>query len=188
MNSCPLPLSLPGSFLIHHQDDLARRGEFFTAHGSFQTPAFMPVGTQASVKGVTPLQLRELGAEIILSNAYHLHVRPGDDVIRDLGGLHKFMGWDGPILTDSGGFQVFSLAKLREVTDEGVSFQSHVDGARIWLTPEKVVQIQENLGVDIMMVFGHLLLYQECNNCGSIPELHNNSISPGDNETRHLLL
>jgi queuine tRNA-ribosyltransferase len=112
----------------------------------------MPVGTQGTVKGVTPRDLRELGAEIILSNTYHLHVRPGDELIRELGGLHRFMGWSGPILTDSGGFQVFSLSKLRRVTDQGVKFQSHVDGAEIVFTPEKVVKIQENLGVDIMMV------------------------------------
>jgi queuine tRNA-ribosyltransferase len=138
----------------------ARRGRFSTAlHGSFETPAFMPVGTQASVKGVTPVQLKELGAQIVLSNTYHLHLRPGDELIRDLGGIHKFMGWDGPILTDSGGFQIFSLTKLRKITDQGVTFQSHIDGRQITLTPERVVQIQEKLGVDIMMVLDECLGY-----------------------------
>jgi len=130
----------------------ARCGRLTTAHGTVHTPAFMPVGTQATVKGITPAQLREIGAEIILSNAYHLAVRPGAALIRGLGGLHRFMGWDGPILTDSGGYQIFSLAALRTVTDEGVGFRSHVDGAAMFLTPEAVVQLQVDLGVDIIMV------------------------------------
>ena len=129
-----------------------RCGRLTTDHGTVNTPAFMPVGTQATVKGITPAQLRDIGAEIILSNAYHLALRPGAALIRRLGGLHRFMGWDGPILTDSGGYQIFSLAALRKVTDEGVAFRSHVDGAPMFLTPEAVVQLQVDLGVDIIMV------------------------------------
>jgi len=123
-----------------------------TAHGVVETPNFMPVATQATVKGITPAQLSELGAEMILSNAYHLAVRPGVALIRDLGGLHRFMGWDGPILTDSGGYQVFSLSALRQVTDEGVTFRSHVDGARMFFSPADVVGLQVDLGVDVIMV------------------------------------
>jgi len=130
----------------------ARRGRLTTLHGSVETPIFMPVGTQGTVKAVTPAHLREIGAQIILGNTYHLNLRPGSEVIRDLGGLHRFMGWDGPILTDSGGFQVFSLAKLREVRDEGVAFQSHLDGASLFLGPAEVMAIQANLGSDIAMV------------------------------------
>lgn len=150
---------VPGTFSINATAGRARRGVFHTAHGSFETPAFMPVGTQGTVKAVTPAQLQELGAQIVLSNTYHLHLRPGDELIRDLGGLHRFMGWSGPILTDSGGYQVFSLAKLRKITEQGVSFQSHLDGAPVLFTPERVVQIQENLGVDIMMVLDECLPY-----------------------------
>ena len=146
-------------FTLLHQDGLARAGVFQTTHGLFQTPAFMPVGTQGTVKGVTPEQLRNLNAQIVLSNTYHLHLRPGDEQIKSFGGLHKFMGWSGPILTDSGGYQVFSLTKLRKITEEGVKFQSHIDGRPIQLTPEKVVKIQENLGVDIMMVLDECLGY-----------------------------
>jgi queuine tRNA-ribosyltransferase len=130
----------------------ARCGRLVTAHGTVHTPAFMPVGTQGTVKGITPAQLRQLGAEIVLANAYHLALRPGTPLIRRLGGLHRFMGWDGPILTDSGGYQIFSLAALRKVTDSGVEFRSHVDGAPMFLTPEAVVQLQVDLGVDIIMV------------------------------------
>ena len=133
-------------------DATARCGRLRTAHGDVQTPAFMPVATQGTVKGITPAQLRELGAEIILSNTYHLALRPGVEVVRSLGGLHRFMGWDGPILTDSGGYQVFSLAPLRKVNDEGVKFRSHVDGTPLFLTPEDVVRLQADLGVDIIMV------------------------------------
>lgn len=138
-------------------DGFARAGQVTTAHGSFETPAFMPVATQGAVKGINPSQLRELGAQIVLSNTYHLHLRPGDELIRDMGGLHRFMSWDGPILTDSGGYQVFSLSKLRKIDDAGVTFQSHLDGASIRLTPERVIEIQENLGVDIMMVLDECL-------------------------------
>ena len=130
----------------------ARRGRLRTAHGTVETPAFMPVGTQGTVKAMTPAQLREIGAQIILGNTYHLNLRPGPALIRELGGLHKFMAWDGPILTDSGGFQVFSLAKLREITDDGVSFRSHLDGAEIFLGPRECMEIQAALGSDIAMV------------------------------------
>jgi queuine tRNA-ribosyltransferase len=130
----------------------ARRGRLTTLHGDVETPVFMPVGTQGTVKAVTPVQLREIGAQIILGNTYHLNLRPGSELIRGLGGLHRFMGWDGPILTDSGGFQVFSLAKLRTIGDDGVSFQSHLDGAALFLGPGEVMGIQANLGSDIAMV------------------------------------
>ena len=130
----------------------ARRGRLTTLHGTVETPIFMPVGTQGTVKAVTPVHLRDIGAQIILGNTYHLNLRPGSELVRELGGLHKFMGWDGPILTDSGGFQVFSLSKLRQITDEGVSFQSHLDGAKIFLGPREVMGIQANLGSDIAMV------------------------------------
>ncbi len=132
----------------------ARRGEFTCAHGVVQTPVFMNVGTQAAIKGgLSAHDLKQIGCQIELSNTYHLHVRPGDDVIKTMGGLHKFMNWSGPILTDSGGFQVFSLAKLRNIKEEGVTFSSHVDGRRIFMGPEESMQIQSNLGSDIAMAF-----------------------------------
>jgi queuine tRNA-ribosyltransferase len=130
----------------------ARRGRLQTRHGVVETPVFMPVGTQGTVKALTPAHLHEIGAQIILGNTYHLNLRPTSELIRDLGGLHAFMGWDGPILTDSGGFQVFSLAKLRDVRDDGVAFQSHLDGAKLFLGPKEVMAIQQNLGSDIAMV------------------------------------
>ena len=130
----------------------ARRGRLTTLHGTVETPIFMPVGTQGTVKAVTPAHLREIGAQIILGNTYQLNLRPGIELVRELGGLHRFMGWDGPILTDSGGFQVFSLSKLREITDQGVAFQSHLDGAKLFLGPKEVMGIQANLGSDIAMV------------------------------------
>jgi queuine tRNA-ribosyltransferase len=130
----------------------ARRGRLSTRHGTVETPIFMPVGTQGTVKAITPVHLRDIGAQIILGNTYHLNLRPGSELIKELGGLHTFMGWDGPILTDSGGFQVFSLSKLREIGDDGVSFQSHLDGAKLFLGPREVMQIQANLGSDIAMV------------------------------------
>jgi queuine tRNA-ribosyltransferase len=130
----------------------ARRGVLHTRHGQVQTPIFMPVGTQGTVKATTPVQLKEIGSQIILGNTYHLNLRPTSEVIKALGGLHKFMGWDGPILTDSGGFQVFSLAKLRDIRDEGVFFASHLDGKRLFLGPKEVMTIQANLGSDIAMV------------------------------------
>jgi queuine tRNA-ribosyltransferase len=130
----------------------ARRGRLRTRHGVIETPIFMPVGTQATVKALTPAQVHEIGAQIILSNTYHLALRPGSKLIREFGGLHQFMGWDGPILTDSGGFQVYSLAKLRRVMDEGVSFQSHLDGAKVFFGPREVMQLQMDFGSDIAMV------------------------------------
>jgi queuine tRNA-ribosyltransferase len=145
---------MSGPFTLLQTDPAtaARRGRLATRHGVVETPIFMPVGTQGTVKAVTPAQLREIGAQIILGNTYHLNLRPGSELIRDLGGLHAFMGWDGPILTDSGGFQVFSLAKLRRVRDDGITFQSHLDGATIFLGPREVMAIQQNLGSDVAMV------------------------------------
>ena len=131
----------------------ARAGVFHTPHGDILTPVYMPVGTQATVKGVLPRDLKEAGSQIILSNTYHLYMRPGDEIVKKAGGLHKFMNWDRPILTDSGGFQVFSLTKLNKIKDEGVYFNSHVDGSRHLFTPEKAIQIEENLGADIIMAF-----------------------------------
>jgi queuine tRNA-ribosyltransferase len=145
------------SFRVESTAGAARAGVFVTPHGEVETPAFMPVGTLASVKALDPDDLVEMGATMILSNAYHLHLRPGDDVVREMGGLHKFMRWDRPILTDSGGFQVFSLAKLRVVSEEGVEFQSHIDGSRRFFTPELVMQIERNLGADVIMQFDHVI-------------------------------
>jgi queuine tRNA-ribosyltransferase len=139
-------------FRVLHSDGPARLGRLETPHGSVETPVFMPVGTQATVKGLTPEMVREAGATILLANTYHLALRPGDALIAELGGLHRFMGWDGPILTDSGGYQVFSLAPTRTITDHGAVFRSHIDGAVVELTPERAVAIQENLGADIAMV------------------------------------
>jgi len=139
------------NYQLHAKEGLARCGRIMTRRGSMDTPVFMPVGTAATVKAVTPEVLLSLGAQIILSNTYHLHVRPGEDLIKTLGGLHKFMGWDRPILTDSGGYQVFSLAKLVKISDEGVLFASHIDGSRRLLTPGSAIRIQEDLGSDIMM-------------------------------------
>ena len=131
----------------------ARVGEFTTPHGVIKTPVFMPVGTQATVKTLAPYELEELGAQIILSNTYHLYMRPGENTVRNAGGLHKFMNWNKPILTDSGGFQVFSLARLNKITDNGVEFNSHIDGSRHVFTPEKSIDIQNALGSDIIMAF-----------------------------------
>ena len=131
----------------------ARRGRLTTAHGTIETPIFMPVGTQGTVKAVSPAELRELRAQIILGNTYHLFVRPGLDVMREFGGLHRFMRWDGPILTDSGGYQVFSLAKIRKITEEGVHFQNHLDGTPTFIGPETAMEIQSVLGSDIHMAF-----------------------------------
>jgi queuine tRNA-ribosyltransferase len=132
-------------------DGAARRGRLTTPHGVVETPMFMPVGTQATVKGLTPAQFEEAGARIVLGNTYHLALRPGDELIAELGGLHRFMAWPHPILTDSGGFQVYSLAQSRKITDHGAVFRSHLDGALLELTPERAVAIQENLGADIAM-------------------------------------
>ncbi len=148
-----------GEFKIHSMEGHARRGTLMTAHGPVQTPVFMAVGTKATVKALTPENLKEAGTQVVLGNTYHLWVRPGDDLIQEMGGLHKFMRWDGPILTDSGGFQVFSLSKLRTLTEEGVHFRSHVDGAPLFLTPEKSMQIQMNLGSDIIMAFDECLAH-----------------------------
>jgi queuine tRNA-ribosyltransferase len=141
------------SFDIMARAGRARAGVFHTPHGDLETPIFAPVGTQATVKTLTPAQLDELGAALILSNTYHLYLRPGDEIVRDLGGLHKFMQWPGPMLTDSGGFQVYSLAQTRKIDDDGVTFKSHIDGSAHRFTPEKSMQIQENLGADIIMAF-----------------------------------
>jgi queuine tRNA-ribosyltransferase len=141
----------PFAFRLLRNDGAARRGEFITPHGSVQTPAFMPVGTQATVKGVMPEAVRATGAEIVLGNTYHLMLRPGAERIAALGGLHKFMNWSLPILTDSGGFQVMSLSELRKVDDKGVIFRSHLDGTMIQLTPERAIEIQKLLGADISM-------------------------------------
>ena len=131
----------------------ARAGILHTPHGDIETPTFMPVGTQASVKGVMPRDLKETKSQIILANTYHLYMRPGDEIVKKAGGLHKFMAWDRPILTDSGGFQVFSLAKLNKIKDDGVYFNSHVDGSLHFITPEKAIEIENNLGADIIMAF-----------------------------------
>ncbi|MDH4227631.1 MAG: tRNA guanosine(34) transglycosylase Tgt [Deltaproteobacteria bacterium] len=143
----------PSFELIKKDLSGARLGRYTTLHGSFDTPVFMPVGTKATVKAMTSEELTSIGASIILSNTYHLYLRPGHELIREMGGLHKFMHWKGPILTDSGGFQVFSLAPLRKISEEGVEFRSHIDGALLHLSPEKAVEIQEALGSDIMMCF-----------------------------------
>src|SRR5438034_7576840 len=134
------------------RESKARRGRITTAHGVLDTPVFMPIGTQGAVKGVSPQELRELNAQIILGNTYHLFVRPGLDVIKHFGGLHRFANWNGPILTDSGGYQIFSLAKLRKITEDGVQFQNHVDGTPAFITPEIAMEIQAALGSDIAMV------------------------------------
>ena len=141
-------------FKVLKTEGNARRGEFTCAHGTVQTPVFQNVGTQGAIKGAVSAQdLKELGCQIELSNTYHLHVRPGDQIVRQMGGLHKFMNWDGPILTDSGGFQVFSLSSLRKIKEEGVYFSSHVDGRKIFMGPEESMRIQSNLGSDIAMAF-----------------------------------
>lgn len=137
----------------------ARLGRLHTPHGIIETPTFMPVGTQASVKGISPDELRALNAGIILSNTYHLYLRPGHELIREAGGLHRFMNWDGAVLTDSGGFQVFSLSKLRKITEEGVQFRSHIDGSKHFLSPEKVMEIETALGADIIMAFDECAPY-----------------------------
>ena len=137
----------------------ARRGVIHTPHGDIQTPIFMPVGTQATVKSMTPEELEENGAQIILGNTYHLHFRPGDEIVKEAGGLHKFMKWDKPILTDSGGFQVFSLSALRKINEKGVELTSELDGSKHLFTPESVMQIEENLGADIIMAFDECCPY-----------------------------
>ena len=159
-------------FKILAQEGRARRGEFTTVHGTVQTPVFMNVGTAAAIKGaVSTRDLEEIGCQVQLSNTYHLHVRPGDDVIRDMGGLHKFMNWSRPILTDSGGFQVFSLASIRKIREEGVFFNSHIDGRKIFMGPEESMQIQSHLGSTIAMAF------DECIPARSNREYTENSVA-----------
>jgi queuine tRNA-ribosyltransferase len=143
----------PFSFQLEARQGRARAGKFQTPHGELLTPVFAPVGTQATVKSLTPSQLSDLGASLILANTYHLYLRPGDELIAQMGGLHRFMHWDGPILTDSGGFQVFSLAKNRSIDQNGATFRNHIDGSIHQLGPEKSISIQENLGADIIMAF-----------------------------------
>ena len=152
-------MQTPGTFTLGPGDGRARTGSLITAHGTIETPVFMPVGTQGTVKSLAPTDLHDIQARIILGNTYHLYLRPGDDLVAKLGGLHRFMGWDGPILTDSGGFQVFSLSGLRQIAEEGVTFSSHIDGSRHLFTPEKVIAIQRNLGSDIMMVLDECVPY-----------------------------
>ncbi|MDI6740202.1 MAG: tRNA guanosine(34) transglycosylase Tgt [Candidatus Edwardsbacteria bacterium] len=146
-------------FKLLHTSGQARRGVMTTAHGEIQTPAFMPVGTQGTVKSLTPANLKDVGAQIILGNAYHLYLRPGQEIVKKAGGLHAFIGWDRPILTDSGGFQVFSLAELRKITEDGVRFQSHLDGSHHAFTPESVMKLETDLGADIAMSFDECIPY-----------------------------
>jgi queuine tRNA-ribosyltransferase len=152
-------------FDVLQTDGAARLGRLGLAHGVVETPLFMPVGTQASVKGLTPDQLRAAGVQMLLGNTYHLTLRPGEDLIAEMGGLHRFMGWDGPILTDSGGFQVYSLAQCRRIDDRAAVFRSHIDGALLELSPERAVAIQENLGSDVAMCL------DECPPAGASPEV-----------------
>jgi queuine tRNA-ribosyltransferase len=149
--------SSPFAFTVNARCGHARVGVFRTPHGDVDTPAFMPVGTGATVKALDPLELRAMGAQMILANAYHLHLRPGEDVIRAMGGIHRFMAWDGPMLTDSGGFQVFSLEGLRTVTEDGVTFQSHIDGSTRVFTPESVMALERAIGADVIMQFDHVI-------------------------------
>src|SRR5688572_2169332 len=144
-------------FTIDATSDAARAGRLLLPHGSVATPCFMPVGTQGTVRTLSPTDLKRAGAELVLANTYHLHVRPGEDVVARLGGLHRFMAWDRPLLTDSGGFQVFSLEGFRRVDEEGVEFQSHVDGSRRYLTPERATEIQWTLAADIAMALDHVV-------------------------------
>ncbi len=148
-----------GEFKLHKKSGNARRASFMTAHGSFETPCFMAVGTKATVKAMTPEELKTCGTQVVLGNTYHLHLRPGEKLIKKLGGLHKFMNWDGPILTDSGGFQIFSLSGLRKMSEEGVEFRSHIDGSKYFISPEKSMEIQMDLGSDIIMAFDECLKY-----------------------------
>lgn len=146
-------LAIEFQLIYREKNTAARAGKLTTPHGQIETPIFMPVGTQATVKSMTPEELKEIGAQIILSNTYHLYLRPGSKLIAEAGGLHKFMNWDRPILTDSGGFQVFSLSELNEITEEGVYFRSHIDGKKMFLSPEISMQVQMDLGSDIVMAF-----------------------------------
>lgn len=148
-----------GEFKLHKKSGHARRATLMTNHGSFETPTFMAVGTKATVKAMTPEELKDCGTQVVLGNTYHLHLRPGEKLIKKMGGLHKFMNWNGPILTDSGGFQVFSLSGLRKMSEEGVEFRSHLDGAKHFISPEKSMEIQMDLGSDIIMAFDECLGY-----------------------------
>ncbi|SKA77586.1 queuine tRNA-ribosyltransferase [Paucidesulfovibrio gracilis DSM 16080] len=152
-------MPVPGRFTIHARDGKARRATLHTAHGEIQTPVFMPVGTQGSVKAVGPDDLLQAGSQIILGNTYHLYLRPGDELVARRGGLHRFMSWDKPILTDSGGFQVFSLSTIRKISEKGVEFRSYLDGSKHFFSPEKAISIQQNLGSDIMMVLDECVGY-----------------------------
>jgi len=152
-------MAIPFDLLANDSESSARRGRLHTAHGAIETPVFMPVGTQGTVKGMMPETLHHLGAQIILGNTYHLFLRPGHELVEKMGGLHKFMNWSGPILTDSGGFQVFSLGKLCKIDEKGVRFQSHLDGSHQVITPESSIEIQQALGADIIMVFDECIPY-----------------------------
>jgi len=162
----------PVRYELIHQDraTAARLGRVWTGHGIFDTPAFMPVGTQGSIKGVLPDHVKETGTQIVLANTYHLMLRPGEQAVAELGGLHRFMGWDGPILTDSGGFQVFSLSDLNEITDAGVKFKSHVDGSEVFLDARRSMQVQNDLGGDIAMAF------DQCPPAAAAPEAHRQAV------------
>ncbi|MEG1441142.1 MAG: tRNA guanosine(34) transglycosylase Tgt, partial [Oscillospiraceae bacterium] len=165
-------------FKVLKKQGNARRGEFHTVHGVIQTPVFMNVGTVAAIKGaLDTFDLENIGCQVQLSNTYHLHLRPGDDVVRDMGGLHKFMNWKHPILTDSGGFQVFSLSKLRNIKEEGVYFSSHIDGHKIFMGPEQSMQIQSNLASTIAMAFDE---------CVENPAPHNYAKDSADMTVRWL--
>lgn len=153
------PAMTPGKFEVQAQVGQARAARLETSRGPINTPVFMPVGTKATVKGMLPEELKDMGSQIVLGNTYHLHLRPGEDTVKRMGGLHKFMNWQGPILTDSGGFQVFSLSGLNKLSEEGVEFRSHLDGAKHFLSPEKSMQIQMALGSDIIMAFDECLKY-----------------------------
>ncbi len=152
-------MSFEFKLLKEDKETKARLGEFHTPHGKVETPIFMPVGTKATVKAMTPEELKSINTQIILGNTYHLYLRPGHDLVEEAGGLHKFMNWDGPILTDSGGFQVFSLGDRRTISEEGVEFRSHIDGSKHFISPEKSIEIQNSLGSDIMMVFDECAPY-----------------------------
>ena len=166
------------TYKLLKQEHDARRGEFKTVHGTVQTPAFQNVATAGAIKGgLSAHDLKEIGAQVMLCNTYHLHLRPGDKLVADMGGLHKFTRWNGPILTDSGGFQVFSLAKLRKITEEGVTFASHLDGHRIFMGPEESMQIQANLGSTIAMAFDE---------CVENPAQHDYSKASCERTTRWL--
>ncbi|MCB9637971.1 MAG: tRNA guanosine(34) transglycosylase Tgt [Myxococcales bacterium] len=169
----------PFSFEVLAQDpsSAARCGRLHTPHGVIETPIFMPVGTAGTVKGMMPRDLQGVGAQIILGNTYHLYLRPGHELVERLGGLHKFAGWSGPILTDSGGFQVFSLGELRKITEEGVTFQSHLDGSRHWLSPERSMEIQQALGSDIAMAFDE---------CAALPATRETLVNAMHRTTRWL--